>query len=213
MRPILLATALISVVLPLLARAPGVHACSCAAFPEDEAGIRAVLEGDDWRHAIIAIGTAETSSQRNGSGTATVSVERVYRGAIGERVELRAEGLGGSCDYLPAEGSREFLVLTKRENGSYSASLCGSRTLDPALDPGAATFEQTLNAVAPGNPPGGTVDLPGTGASDTDAPTSGGASALWIIAATLVAVVAAGGIVLAVKRRRAVTASSPRGAT
>jgi hypothetical protein len=170
--------------------------------------MRAVLEGDNWRDAVIAIGTAERTAQRNGSGAATVSIERVYRGVVGERVELRAEGLGGSCDYLPAEGTRGFLILNEREDGAYSASLCGSRPLDGAVDPGAEAFEETLNAVSPGNPPGGNVDLPGTGGSDGDAPSLDRTSALWILATMFVAVAAVGGIVLVVRHRRTATVSS-----
>jgi hypothetical protein len=206
MRLVLVATALTSLVLPLLAGAPGAYACSCAPFPSDEAGIRAILEGDDWGNAVIVIGTAETASQSGGSGRATVTVERVFRGAIGERVELRAEGLGGSCDYIPARGSREFLILNERESGAHSASLCGSRSLDPAVDPGAAAFEQTLKAVSQGTLPGGSgadggpVDLPDTGAPGTDA--SDGATTMRIIGAAVAAVAVAG--LLIVLRRRAI---------
>lgn len=203
MRLILIASALVSAVLPLFAGASGALACSCAPIPSDEAGIRAVLESPDWRNAIIAIGTAETSSQTNGSGRATVSIERVYRGSIGGRVELRAEGLGGSCDYIPAAGSREFLVINARDGGAYSASLCGSRSLDPAVDPGAAAFERTLNAVSAGAPPGpapgGEVEPPDTGVDATE--DAGGDTWRWVVAGgALATIIVTGGVLLAARR-------------
>jgi hypothetical protein len=71
---------------------------------------------------------------------------------------VRGEGLGGSCDYVPGAGARDFLVLFANERDGWSASLCGSMTLS---GPQGVAFEAALNAASSGGPP--VIEPPETG--------------------------------------------------
>ena len=133
------------VVVATLFQADPLDACSCA-----PSRICAEL----WEADLVFIGTAtRVIAPAPGSQRTTFAIEEYLRGeTVGNSIELRGDGLGGSCDRDFQQGLR-YLVLAKRRehDGTWRVFLCSNTDrMDRVPSATMAYIRTALSSAAPG---------------------------------------------------------------
>jgi hypothetical protein len=149
------------------------------AGPTTDDGVRRLLSEPGWDGWVMFVGVVDVrdTDPIPHQSSIGVTVERVHRGSVPERVVIRDTGDGGSCGHNPASGSREFIIAREAEGDAYEATYCGT----VPFGAGQAQFFDALDRVSRGYAP-----------TQPD----GGGGALWPALGFLAAATAAGAIAL-----------------
>lgn len=157
------AAALAALLVPLLTPSTA-EACSCGRMP---------MCSDFWSSALVFIGRAErVTVLEPGTERTEFSIRETLRGErVGEKLEVVAYGLGGSCDRSFSQG-KDYLVFAARRNtrwdqprdGSWRVFLCSNTALldeVPAAD--MAYIRRVLATPSPATLSGSAVARAGRG--------------------------------------------------
>jgi hypothetical protein len=90
-------------------------ACSCAMRP---------VCASFWEADLVFIGRADVTVIGPGAQRARFRVEESFRGPSREVIEIVARGIGGSCAYAFADGTRYLVYARRRLDGTWSAHYC-----------------------------------------------------------------------------------------
>jgi hypothetical protein len=135
----------LAAVVALLFQADRLDACSCAPSR---------ICSELWTADVVFIGTAKRVVVPGpGSQRTTFEVEEHLRGeAVGRSIEVRGDGLGGSCDRDFEQGLRYLVLASRRaQDGTWRVFLCSNTDrMDRVPSATMAYIRTALTSAAPG---------------------------------------------------------------